>query len=62
MQLKNDPTIAEIRETRHQISKEFGHDPQRVVAHYIELQKIHERLRAQQKQAAEAQLLETVKA
>lgn len=39
MQLKDDPTIVGIRETRHFISEEFGHDPQRIVEHYIELQK-----------------------
>ncbi|MCX6027943.1 MAG: hypothetical protein NT169_01410 [Chloroflexi bacterium] len=36
---KDDPAIAEIREVRHRISERFGHDPQRIVAYYIELQK-----------------------
>ncbi len=35
----NDPAIDEIREIRHQISARFGHDPARLVAHYVELQK-----------------------
>jgi hypothetical protein len=34
-----DPTIDRIREVRHRISEEFGHDPKRLVAHYIELEK-----------------------
>ncbi len=39
MKLKNDPAIARIRETRHLISQKCGHDPQKVVEYYIELQK-----------------------
>ena len=38
---EGDEEIARIREARHQISEEFGHDPYRLVAHYIELQKKH---------------------
>ncbi len=30
-----------IREVRHQISEQFGHDPYRLVAYYMELQKEH---------------------
>lgn len=62
MQLKDDPTIAGIRETRHKISEEFGHDPQRIIAYYIQLQKKEEELRRQRKQAEEVQLLEPVNA
>lgn len=39
---KDDPVIARIREVRHRISEECGHDPYKLVAHYIELQKQHE--------------------
>ncbi len=39
MKPQDDPTIARIRETRHRISERFGHDPQKLVAYYIELQK-----------------------
>ncbi len=39
MKPKDDPTIARIRETRHRISERFGHDPQKLVDYYIELQK-----------------------
>ena len=39
MKVKDDPTIARIREARHQISEECGHDPQRIVGYYGELQK-----------------------
>lgn len=48
MKPKDDPTIARIRATRHRISQQFDHDPQRLVAHYIELQeKYRHRLGAQ---------------
>jgi hypothetical protein len=36
---KNDPTIDRIREVRHEISAEFGHDPKRLVAFYADLEK-----------------------
>ena len=36
-----DEEIDRIREARHQISAQFGHDPYRLVAHYMELQKEH---------------------
>jgi hypothetical protein len=39
MKVKDDPTITRIREARHQISEECGHDPQRIVEYYGELQK-----------------------
>ena len=39
MMLQDDPTIARIRETRHQISERFGHDPQKLIAYYVGLQK-----------------------
>ena len=35
----NDPVIDEIREVRHRISERFGHDPAKLVAYYMELQK-----------------------
>jgi hypothetical protein len=37
-QSKPDPVIDEIRETRHRISERFGHDPERLVAYYMERQ------------------------
>jgi hypothetical protein len=36
--MQDDPTIARIRQVRHDISEEFGHDAKRLVAHYIEYQ------------------------
>ena len=36
---RNDPVIDEIREVRRRISARFGHDPERLVAYYIELQR-----------------------
>ena len=38
---EGDEEIDRIREVRHRISEEFGHDPYRLVAHYIEFQKEH---------------------
>jgi hypothetical protein len=37
--LAEDPVIDEIREVRHRISARFDHDPSRLVAYYMELQK-----------------------
>ncbi len=36
---QNDPVIDEVREVRHLISERFGHDPAKLVAYYMELQK-----------------------
>lgn len=33
-----DPVIEEIREVRHRISERFGHDPEKLFRHYLELQ------------------------
>jgi hypothetical protein len=38
---EGDEEIARIREVRHRISEEFGHDPYRMVDYYINLQKEH---------------------
>ena len=38
---EGDAVIARIREARHQISVQFGHDPYRLVAHYMKIQKEH---------------------
>lgn len=35
----DDAVISGIRKVRHQTSEEQAHDPQRVVAYYLELQK-----------------------
>jgi hypothetical protein len=40
--MKDDPAIRRIRETRHEISAECKHDPQKLVAYYLKRQ--HERL------------------
>ena len=58
MKTINDPAIEQIREIRHQISAEFGHDPQKVLAYYAEFEKnlLREReVRAREKQSANAQ-------
>lgn len=57
MQSKDDPTIAEIRATRHKISEEFGHDPQQLIAHYIRLQQEA----SEEVQRAAAQRLRTLR-
>jgi hypothetical protein len=38
-EVMSDPVIDEIREIRHRISARFDHDPARLVAYYMELQK-----------------------
>ena len=38
---EGEEEIDRIREARHQISEQFGHDPYRLVAYYMELQKEH---------------------
>jgi hypothetical protein len=38
---EGDEVIAEIRAIRHRISEQFGHDPARLVAHYMERQEQH---------------------
>lgn len=39
MKYKDDPVIKRIRDARHEISAKFDHDPEKLVAHYVELQK-----------------------
>lgn len=36
-----DEEIARVREARREISRRFGHDPYRLVAHYEERQETH---------------------
>jgi hypothetical protein len=37
--MESDPLIEDVREIRRKISAEFGNDPRRLVAHYMELEK-----------------------
>ena len=37
--MKADPAIDDVRETRRKISAEFGHDPRRLMAHYVQYEK-----------------------
>ncbi len=39
----NDPVIDRIREARHRISEECGHDPDKLVAYYIQRQNKHKK-------------------
>ena len=41
-QQTSDPTLEEIREIRHRISERFEHKPERLLAHYMEIQKEYE--------------------
>jgi hypothetical protein len=44
--MKDDPVIAEIRRTRHELSEKFGHDPKRLIKFLQEQEKQHtERLK-----------------
>ena len=36
---QSDPVIDEVREVRRRISEQCGHDPERLVAYYMEFQK-----------------------
>jgi len=38
---QGEEELAAIREVRHRLSERFGHDPYRVVAYLMELQKEH---------------------
>jgi hypothetical protein len=38
-QIRSDPVIDEIREVRHRISASFDHDPSKLAAYYMEMQK-----------------------
>lgn len=42
--MKDDPVISRIREARHRISAECGHDPKKLVKYYMERQKKHPEL------------------
>jgi len=39
MSIEKDIAIERVREVRHRISAQFGHDTKRMIDHYIELQK-----------------------
>ncbi|MGH2412195.1 MAG: hypothetical protein ACRDEA_00550 [Microcystaceae cyanobacterium] len=52
-----DEAIGQIRQIRHKISEEHGHDPQKLVSYYIELQKHYPHLaqfKEQQTETAQA--------
>jgi len=37
--MNNEPTLTRIRKARQRISAKCGHDPEKLVEHYIEFQK-----------------------
>lgn len=39
--MKTDPIIDEVRKVRSIISKQFDHDPKKLVEHYMKLQEKH---------------------
>ena len=49
----SDPVIDEIREVRHRISARFDHDPTKMVAFYIEMQKQYQDRLIETTQSAE---------
>jgi hypothetical protein len=38
---RDDPTIKAVRDARHRISEQVGHDPRKLVEHYRRLQERH---------------------
>jgi hypothetical protein len=51
---KKDDAISQIREVRHIISEENGHDPRRLVKYYIELQKQYPQFKENQTELVQA--------
>jgi hypothetical protein len=39
--MQDDPAIASVREVRHHISQQYGHDPKKLIEYYIQLQEQH---------------------
>jgi thymidylate kinase len=37
--MNSEPTLVRIRQARQRISAKYGHDPEKLVEHYMELQK-----------------------
>lgn len=56
----NDPVLERIREARHQISEEHTHDPEKVVAYYIELQKRYSQRLVESSQIEEGEAESTI--
>jgi hypothetical protein len=59
MMMKDDPVIDRIRQVRRRISEKYDHDPNKLVMHYIELEKRHperfvnlEQIRKEQNEAS----------
>lgn len=52
---QSGPVIDEVRQVRHRISERCGHDPERLVAYYMELQqRFRDRLIGQEKRPPRA--------
>ncbi|MGD0090040.1 MAG: hypothetical protein ABSE73_08975 [Planctomycetota bacterium] len=41
--MQPDPLIDDVRKVRHEISAKYGHDPRRLIQHYLDLQRELER-------------------
>jgi hypothetical protein len=39
--MQDDPAMACVREVRHRISQQYGHDPKKLIEYYIQLQEKH---------------------
>ena len=58
--MKNDSVIKRVRSARHSISEQQGHDPQKLVAYYIQKQQAHrDRLRKRMPRTAPASSKQT---
>ncbi len=51
--MQHDPAIERVREVRHRISAECGHDPRKLVQYYLDRQ--HERQRRLKAQPLKAE-------
>jgi hypothetical protein len=39
--METESALARVRKARHEISEELGHDPRKLIEHYINLQQQH---------------------
>jgi len=49
--MSKDPVIDWVREIRHTISKEFGHDPHKLIEYYRKREEKHRRHTREQQEA-----------
>jgi len=61
MKEDDDPAIKEIRDVRHRISESVGHDPHKLIEHYIEMQKTFVRRLSERKEQKDLRSSKPVK-